>query len=140
MAIGSAWLPLTKHVVDMLPEATAVFEIGSLVRSTLLIGGDPSETLREAVQRALDDPRLRLRARCLRYELTTDPRGRAGQLLADYRAAHGGALPSEQPRLGARIHALPPVVDPRPTVLAAEAAPAKRPVETVTFLRARTVA
>jgi hypothetical protein len=137
--MGSAWLPLTKHVVDALPEATAVFEIGSLVRSVLLIGGDSNETVRTAVQRALDDPRLRLRAHCLRYELTTDPRGRANQLLAAYRAAHGGALPSEQPPLPATLHALPPPAETRP-VGAIELASAKRPVETVTFLRARTVA
>jgi len=140
MAIGSAWLPLTKQVVDTLPEATAVFEIGSLVRSVLLIGGDPSETVRTSVQRALDDPRLRLRARCIRYELTTDPRGRAGELLAAYRAAHDGALPAEQPRLAATIHALTPPSEARPAAASGASAPTKRPVESVSFLRVRTVA
>jgi hypothetical protein len=138
MAIGSTWQPLTPDALDGLPDAMAVFEIGNLVRSVLYIGGDPNESLRASVRRALDDPRLRLRARCIRWELTTDPRARAGQLIAAYRAAHGGALPSEQPRTAATIHALlPPASETRPY---APDAPAKRPVEAATFLRVRTVA
>lgn len=139
MAIGSAWQPLTKHVIDNLPDATGVFEIGSLVRSVLLIGGDPNETLRTAVQRVLEDPRLRLRGHCLRYELTSDPRGRANQLLARYRATHGGALPPEQPRQPATVHTLAPVSgEARAPVPHAEAPAARRPAENLTFLRART--
>ncbi|HEY8517484.1 MAG TPA: hypothetical protein VIS07_18395 [Candidatus Binatia bacterium] len=143
MAIGSAWHPLTPDAVDRLPEAMAVFEIGNLVRSVLYIGGDPNETLRSAVRRALDNPKLRLRARCIRWELTTDPRTRAQQLLAAYRAAHGGALPPEQPRSSATVHALvPPVAETRPAAPSAPIAeaPVKRPVQAASFLRVRTVA
>ena len=140
MAIGFAWQPLTPEVVDGLPEAMAVFEIGSLVRSVLFIGGDANEGLRSCVRRALDDPRLRLRARCLRYELTADPRARVGHLLAAYRSTHDGALPAEQPRGGATVHSLLPVsAEPRAVPMPAEPATAHA-LEAASFLRVRTVA
>jgi hypothetical protein len=140
MAIGSPWQPLFPTAVDALPDATAVFEIGSLVRNVLVIGGDANEGLRAAVRRALDNPRLRLRARCIRWELTTDPRARAGQLLAAYRAAHGGAIPAEQPRnTPATVHVIVPHAG---DVLPASVEPlvAKRPSAAASFLRVRTVA
>lgn len=147
MAIGSPWQPLTPTAIDLLPDAMAVFEIGSLVRSVLFIGGDPTVGLRTAVRRALDDPKLRLRARCIRWELTTDPRGRAASLLAAYRAAHGGALPPEQPRTSsATVHViLPPAADAVPAITErppaiADRPPAKRPSAPASFLRVRTVA
>lgn len=138
MAIGAAWQPLSPEVLDGLPDTTAVFEIGSLVRSVLYIGGDPNEGLRACVARALENPRLRMRARCVRWELTSDPRARAGQLLSAYRAAHDGALPAEQPRAAATVRSLMGPVAP-------EAHPAKAPVEpttrgplqSTTFLRVR---
>ncbi len=139
MAIGSAWQPLTKHVIDSLPDATGVFEIGSLVRSVLLIEGDPNETVRAAVQRVLEDPRLRMRAHCVRYELTSDPRGRVNQLLARYRTTHGGALPAWQPRQPATVHALASISgEARTPASAPDATTPRRPAENVTFLRART--
>src|SRR4051812_1576795 len=107
MAIGSAWQPLTPVTVDSLPDGAAVFEIGSLVRTVLYIGGDANEGLRASVRRALADPRLRLRARCVRWEYTTDPRARAAQLLAAYRATHEGAAPAEQPRATSSVRTLP---------------------------------
>jgi hypothetical protein len=137
MAIGSTWQPLTATAVDALPDAPAVFELGSLVRSVLFIGGDASEGLRAAVLRALADPRLRLQARCLRWELSGDPRTHAAQLLAGYRATHDGAVPAAQPRSASTVRTLPaPPAEPRPSVRGATpAAPAP-----ATFLRVRTVA
>lgn len=139
MAIGSAWQPLTPNAVDALPDAMAVFEIGSLVRSVLYIGGEANEGLRDAVRRALDEPRLRLRARCVRWELTTDPRGRAAQLLASYRAAHEGASPAEQPRAQASVRVFLPLAAEQRAVLP-EPPLAKRAAAPATFLRIRTVA
>ena len=139
MAIGSAWQPLTPNAVEALPDAMAVFEVGSLVRTVLYIGGDANEGLRDAVRRALDDPRLRLRARCVRLELTTDPRGRAAQLLATYRATHDGASPAQQPRAASSVRVFLPLAAEQ-RAAAAEPAPTKRAVAPATFLRVRTVA
>lgn len=142
MAIGSAWQPLTPNALDGLPDAMAVFELGSLVRSVLYIGGDANEGLRASVARALADPRLRLRVRCVRWELTTDPRARAAQLLAGYRATHEGALPAEQPRQASSVRTLlPPAPEPRPSAPPeALAATVNGHAEPATFLRVRTVA
>lgn len=140
MAIGSAWQPLTPHAVESLPDAMAVFEIGSLVRTVLFIGGEANEGLRECVRRALGDPRLRLRAHCVRWELTSDPRGRAAQLLAAYRSAHDGAAPSEQPRAASTVRVfLPLQPDSRPAAPPVEPTP-MRAVPPASFLRVRTVA
>ena len=139
MAIGTPWQPLTPTAIDALPDAMAVFEIGSLVRSVLFIGGDANEGLRAAVRRALDDPKLRLRARCIRWELTTDPRTRAANLLAAYRAAHEGASPAEQPRAAAAtVHVFLPHPETAPAN--GDRLLAKRPSAPATFLRVRTVA
>ena len=142
MAIESAWQPLTPDAVDALPDAMAAFEIGSLVRSVLYIGGDPNEGLRAAVRRALSDPRLRLRARCLRWEPSADPRGRAAELLARYRASHGGSTPAEQPRASATVRVFLPLSQETqpPAVPRASAAATRLPVAPATFLRVRTVA
>ncbi|MBY0273879.1 hypothetical protein K2Z84_00955 [Candidatus Binatia bacterium] len=139
MAIEAPWQPLTPTVLASLPEASAAFEIGSLVRTVLFIGGDPGEGLRSAVRRALSDPKLRLRAHCIRWEMTPDPRGRAGELVAAHRAAHAGATPAEQPRPVPSVRVfLPAPADP-PSVPTAAAA-AKRAPAAVRFLRVRTVA
>src|SRR5690554_5103548 len=108
MAIESAWQPLTPTALDALPDGMAVFEIGSLVRSVLYIGGDANEGMRAAIRRALENPRLRLRARCVRFELSTDPRARVAQLIAAYRASHDGALPAEQPRSTSAVRVFMP--------------------------------
>jgi hypothetical protein len=141
MAIGSAWQPLTPSTVDSLPDGAAVFEIGSLVRTVLYIGGDANEGLRAAVRRALDDPRLRLRARCVRWEYTTDPRARAAQLLAGYRASHDGAAPAEQPRSSASVHTLPPPEHLTTPLLTTPLSTTPHHVaDPASFLRVRTVA
>jgi len=141
MAIESAWQPLTKAAVDALPDAMAVFELGSLVRNVLYIGGDPGEGLRSAVRRALDDPRLRLRARCLRWEPTPDPRGRASELLARYRAAHGGDAPAEQPQRSAAVRVFLPLSgETPPPSRRTPSAPPARADAAPSFLRIRTVA
>lgn len=142
MAIESAWQPLTRAAVDALPDAMAVFELGSLVRSVLYIGGDPNEGLRAAVTRALAEPRLRLRARCFRWELSSDPRGRAAELLARYRAAHGGSAPAEQPHKAPSVRVFLPHAESQVAVAAPRATllPARSSDAPVTFLRVRTVA
>lgn len=141
MAIEGPWQQLTPTVIASLPEAMAAFEIGSLVRTVLYIGGDPNEGLQSAVRRALATPNLRLRAHCIRWELTTDPRGRAAELLAAHRAAHGGATPAEQPRPVPAVRVfLPSVSEPRPAAAAPVADGAKRAPAAASFLRVRTVA
>jgi hypothetical protein len=149
MTMEATWQPLTPASIASLPEAMAAFQIGSLVRTVLYIGGDPSEGLRTAVRRALESPRLRLRAHCIRWEVTADPCGRAADLLAAHRAAHGGASPTEQPRPvpGVRVF-LPLAAEAHSGSTAARAVPAppssapaaKRAPAAASFLRVRTVA
>lgn len=139
MAIEAPWQPLTPTVVASLPEATAAFEIGSLVRTVLYIGGDAGEGLRNAVRRALTDPKLRLRAHCIRWETTTDPRARATELVAAHRAAHAGAAPAEQPRPVPSVRVFLPAV-PEPAAPQSAPATPKRAPAAVRFLRIRTVA
>jgi len=141
MGMASAWQPLTPTAVDALPDGPAVFEVGSLVRTVMYIGGDANEGLRAGVRRALADPKLRLRARCVRWELTSDPRARASQLLAAYRAAHDGALPSEQPRVASTVRVFLPLTPETRAPSPAPDATAKRAVApAASFLRVRTVA
>jgi hypothetical protein len=137
MAIGSTWQPLTPNAIEALPDAPAVFELGSLVRSVLFIGGDAGDGLRAAVHRALADPRLRLMAHCVRWELSSDPRAHAAQLLAGYRATHGGAAPTAQPRSAPSVRSLLPPAAPSEPRAATAPSPA---FEAPTFLRVRTVA
>ena len=139
MAIEAPWQPLTPTVIASLPEAMAAFEIGSLVRTVLYIGGDAEDGLRSVVRRALAAPKLRLRAHCIRWEATADPRGRAAELVAAHRAAHGGAAPAEQPRPvpGVRVF-LPAAPEARP--VPPRVPVAKRAPAAASFLRVRTVA
>lgn len=149
MTMEATWQPLTPASIASLPETMAAFQIGSLVRTVLYIGGDPNEGLRTAVRRALESPRLRLRAHCIRWEATPDPRGRAADLLAAHRAAHDGASPAEQPRpaQGVRVF-LPMAAEAHPGSAALRAVPAsspsalpaKRAPAAASFLRVRTVA
>jgi len=143
------WQPLTPASIASLPETMAAFQIGSLVRTVLYIGGDPDEGLRTAVRRALASPRLRLRAHCIRWEATPDPRGRAADLLATHRATHQGASPAEQPRSapGVRVF-LPMAPEAHPGAAGLRAVPTpqtsaiatKRAPAAASFLRVRTVA
>jgi hypothetical protein len=140
MPVSNGWKLITPELLEALPDRQGVFELGSLVRSVVFIGGDADAGLRSMVREALAEPRLRMRARCLRFELTDDPRGRANQLVAEYRAAHGGALPAEQPRGSAPLLSLSaaPVEGrvTRPRLQPARAATDCDP----SFLRIRTVA
>jgi hypothetical protein len=141
MAIAGQWQPLTPTVIASLPEAMAAFEIGSLVRTVLYIGGDPNEGLQSAVRRALATANLRLRAHCIRWELTTDPRGRSAELLAAHRAAHGGATPAEQPRSAPAVRVfLPAPAETRSAPAASALDTKKRSPAAASFLRVRTVA
>lgn len=139
MAIEAPWQPLTPTVLASLPEAMAAFEIGSLVRTVLYIGGEPGEGLQTAVRRAMTNPKLRLRAHCIRWQLTPDPRGLAGALVAAHRAAHAGAAPAEQPRAASAVRVFLPA-PAEPAAPHAVPAAAKRPPAAVRFLRIRTVA
>jgi len=106
---------ITVGLLESLPDGPGVFAFGSLVRSTLAVGGDGDPSLRAAVQRALANPRLRLRAHCLRVELVPDPASRVRELLAAYANAHDGQLPPEQPRVGAALEVRSPSEPPRTT-------------------------
>jgi hypothetical protein len=101
MTLSGEWRVITPGMVESLPDGPGVFALGSLVRSILVVGGDDELSLREAVERALANPRLRLRAHCIRIELAADPATRVREILAGYARAHGDRLPPEQPRAAA---------------------------------------
>lgn len=95
---GNGWRALRPGSVDELPSEPGVFELGTLVRSVLLVGGEPDRPLREAVRDALAKPAVALQARCIRFILTADPASEVQSRLTDYRDGHAGNLPPEQPR------------------------------------------
>lgn len=107
MGIDASWRRITSAQLETLPEAPGVFELASLVRNVLMIGADRGGGLRSTVQTTLDDPRLRTVARYLRFELSSDPVAKAGQMLSDYRTAHRGELPSAQPPSAVPLTAIP---------------------------------
>jgi hypothetical protein len=97
MALQTPWRPITPQVLDELPDVAGVFELGSLVRSVLWVGGDGAVGLRSAIGAAVLDTRVRHLVRYLRFEPATDPGARQRELLSEYRASHHGALPPAQP-------------------------------------------
>lgn len=101
------WHPLGPGALDALPEAPGVFVLGSMVRSVLLVGVADERGLRAAVGEALARGPLASRARCFRFEACPDPRARQAELLDEYRRAHEGLLPPEQPAIGPALRAVP---------------------------------
>jgi hypothetical protein len=153
MGSGTEWRTIRPGTVEELPDAPGVVVLGSLVRNVLFVA-DASEGIRAAVRSALSRPQLRGQARCLLVEPTDAAAERQAEILAAYRAAHGGELPpaqsSDPPAVAgdAESHAaetLPPltIVSRRePARPAAHRAHPGRYAEgfAPTFLRVRTVA
>jgi hypothetical protein len=99
----TTWRRLTPDVVADLPEAAGVFEVASLVRTTLYIGAADGN-LRTRLS-ALSSEVTRLPAApggyYFRYELATREQETLATRLAKYREEHGGELPAgnrEAPR------------------------------------------
>lgn len=105
--MNESWHPLVPGATDGLPEAEGVFVLGSLVRNVLLIGATDGRGLRDAVEEAVGRSPAARRARCFRHEICPDPRVRQTELLDEYRRAHGGALPPEQPAVAPSLRAVP---------------------------------
>ena len=94
--LGPAWLPLGPGTLDGVPESRGVFVLGTIVRSPLLVGVAEDRGLRSAVAEAVRGGPVARQARCFRFEACDDPRARAEEILAAYRAAHEGRLPPAQ--------------------------------------------
>ncbi|HZR82622.1 MAG TPA: hypothetical protein VFD92_16125 [Candidatus Binatia bacterium] len=154
------WQTIRPGLVEELPDGPGVVVLGSLVRNVLFVA-NASEGIRAAVRSALSRPELRAQARCVKVEPSDEPAQRHAEILAAYRASHGGALPpvatpdladmSDVGRARSRRGTWP---QPNGAVVAridgarAEAprpeptrsAPARYSIAEPTFLRVRTVA
>ncbi len=102
----STWKLLDSVTVTQLPESPGVFEIATLVRTTLFIGV-AAENLVRTLRTHLEIPTaLHARAGRLyfRYAPTEDAERVHAELLTRYGECHGGALPPAQstPPLTAR--------------------------------------
>jgi hypothetical protein len=91
----SGWQRLTADSVAELPEGPAVFEVGNLVRTVIMIG-TAGGNLRARLGAILHEP-----TRCsssaggyyFRYATSTDEAADLATRVAAYRAAHRGQLP-----------------------------------------------
>ncbi len=92
MSTTTQWRVITPTLLDELPDAPGIFEIGNLVRNVLFIGAAPTG-LAAAVRSALGSSRLVPRAHCIRFEVGENAEERARTRLAEYRHEHAGALP-----------------------------------------------
>jgi hypothetical protein len=92
MAAYDGWQTIRPGLVEELPDAPGVVVLGSLVRNVLFVA-NASEGIRAAVRSALSLPELRAQARCVKVEPSDEPARRHEEILAAYRATHGGALP-----------------------------------------------
>lgn len=94
----STWRPLAHAEIDRLPECSGVYELATLVRTVLFIGA-ATENLRDDLMQHLGGgslPLLRGSNLYFRHRATDDPAQLQSELLDDYRARHGGALPPAQ--------------------------------------------
>lgn len=107
--MNASWQPLVPGALDGLPDEPGVFELGTTVRSVLFVGAAEDQGLRTAVAEAIARGPLSARARCFRWEACADARGRQAGILDEYRRAHGGALPPEQPAVTPALRAVPGV-------------------------------
>ena len=99
----TCWQRLTPDLVAELPEATAVFEVGNLVRTVLLVGAAGGNLRARLSAISLEQTKLPPSAGgyYFRYETTAHEPETLAHRLADYRAAHAGELPTgnrEAPR------------------------------------------
>ena len=105
MADFSPWLPLTAASLESMPDEAAIYEIGTLVRSVLLIGAATRGTLRNTLASLMQPHGVPLPPGRLyfRYKPSPDPALEARQQLNRYRRTHKDSLPRWQnlfPRRG----------------------------------------
>ncbi len=95
----SKWRPMTPVEVEQVPGCPGVFELATLVRTVVFIGGAP-ESLSNALQQhltvATGDSRIPSGRLYFRYRATDEVQQLQNDLLADYRRRHDGALPPGQ--------------------------------------------
>lgn len=108
MAQFSSWYPLTAASIRTLPDEPAVYELGTLVRSVLLIGAADRGLLRAALAGHLRPQGLQHPPGAIyfRYMITPEPAEQATARLDHYRRTHCGRAPAWQHlALGSRTKA-----------------------------------
>jgi len=94
----TTWRPLMPTEVERVPESPGVYELATLVRTVLFIGA-ATESLSAELTHHLNvasAPLLRSGRVYFRYRATDEPIQGQNEMLADYTARHGGALPPAQ--------------------------------------------
>lgn len=108
MPISSPWSRLSQDTVETVPTTPGVYEIATLVRSTLYIGRTAGQDLRGCLRAELTEPRPEFRPHALyfRYEPTPQADQRHDELLQEYARTHRGKVPplnqggtAERPRV-----------------------------------------
>jgi hypothetical protein len=96
MLINAPWIRLTPYALESVPRSQGVYELATLVRSTVYVGRTADRDLRSCLADEITDPRreaVRRQAQYFRYEATSRDEARQRELLEDYRRSHHGLLP-----------------------------------------------
>lgn len=95
MPISNPWSRLSQDTVETVPTMPGVYEIATLVRSTIYIGRTDGQDLRRCLRAEVTEPRRRIRQQALyfRYEPTSQDDQRHHELLQEYARAHRGKIP-----------------------------------------------
>ncbi len=94
----STWRPLIPAEIERVPECPGVYELATLVRTILFIGAAAESLNTELTQHlaVASSPLLRSGHLYFRHRATDEPIQTQNEMLADYTARHGGALPPAQ--------------------------------------------
>jgi hypothetical protein len=98
MAPFSGWRPLVETELTAVPERPGVFEIGTLVRSLLLVGS-ATDSLAATLGHYANSPgqlQHHVGRLYFRYAPSDEPDRLQTEVLSGYRERHGGALPPAQ--------------------------------------------
>jgi hypothetical protein len=95
MPINGCWLKLSLDNIEAVPRVAGVYEIATLVRTTLFIGRSAGKDIRSCLSSELSDPASQIRQRTLyfRYEQTSRDDQRHRDLLEEYAQQHCGQQP-----------------------------------------------
>ena len=98
MAPFTGWRPLVETELAGVPESPGVFEIGTLVRSLLLVGSAGDSLAASLGYYASSPGQLHQHVGRLyfRYVPSEEPDRLQTEVLSGYRERHGGALPPAQ--------------------------------------------
>lgn len=101
MPIRGSWCRLTLDAIERVPEQAGVYELATLVRTSVLMRRTSGRGLRGCLLKELTAPRSQINRRDLyfRYEQTTREDDRLEELLREYARSHRGKTP---PRSGGR--------------------------------------